>query len=152
VSAALAAQGLLSLAVLLGLGAVLGSYLAAVYTGRVRFLAPVARAFLRTIGAQGSPQDRLRYTRSLLLLVLLGILLLQGAPPLNPQGFDGVPLAVHTTVSSATSTNWLFFAGSVPSPGTLRTDAATLGVLLVGVSVLPALVLGPVAEALSRGA
>jgi K+-transporting ATPase ATPase A chain len=148
VSAAVAAQGLLYLAVLLGLGAVLGRYLAAVYTGRVRFLAPVERAFLRSIAADGSPQDWRRYARSLLLFslasaaVLFGILVLQGSLPLNPEGFDGVPfvLALHTTVSFVTSTNWQFYAGE-----STMSDLSQMAGLVVQNFAAPAVGLGVLA-------
>ena len=46
-------------------------------------------------------------------VLLYGILRLQGALPLNPQGFDGIPpyLAFNTAISFITNTNWQAYSG-----------------------------------------
>ncbi|MFY3758112.1 potassium-transporting ATPase subunit KdpA, partial [Escherichia coli] len=59
------------------------------------------------------------YALAILLFNLLGIILLmallmgQGALPLNPQGFPGMSwhLALNTAVSFVTNTNWQAYSG-----------------------------------------
>ncbi|MDA8208831.1 MAG: potassium-transporting ATPase subunit KdpA, partial [Actinomycetota bacterium] len=98
----------------------LGDYLAAVYGGRVRWLAPVERLALRALGVDPTAeQDWKTYAVSLLAFSLVAIFFtyaiqrLQGFLPLNPQHLPGVTpaLAFNTAVSFVTNTNWQNYAG-----------------------------------------
>ncbi len=98
----------------------LGSYMAAVFDGRVRWLAAVERPAYRVTGVDpGEEQTWQRYARSLVLFsaVALGlsyaIFRLQGVLPFNPQHLPAVSpaLAWNTAVSFVTNTNWQAYAG-----------------------------------------
>ncbi|MHB1612857.1 MAG: potassium-transporting ATPase subunit KdpA [Actinomycetes bacterium] len=98
----------------------LGSYLAAVYAGRVRWLAWFERPLYRLIGTDpDAEQTWTRYALSLLafsavsILVTYTLLRLQGHLPLNPQHLGAVSpaLAWNTAVSFVTNTNWQAYAG-----------------------------------------
>ncbi len=102
----------------------LGRFLAKVFNGERTFLSPILRPLERTLySAAGinpaQEQTWLAYTLSMLLFNGLGFLLLyalmrlQGALPLNPQGFPGVApdLAFNTAISFVTNTNWQAYAG-----------------------------------------
>ncbi|MEW6256570.1 MAG: potassium-transporting ATPase subunit KdpA [Pseudomonadota bacterium] len=111
-------QAALYAVVLLVLAVPLGLYMARVYGGEVRFLAPVERALLGAAGA-GANQTWVRYAASLLVFnaagfaLLFAILMFQNLLPLNPQGFDGLTwhLAFNTAVSFVTNTNWQSYGG-----------------------------------------
>lgn len=113
-------QFALYLAVLTAIALPLGAYMAAVFTDKVRFLAPVERALLGAAGA-GTVESQ-RWTGYALALLafngagfalLFTILMLQGYLPLNPQGFEGLaaPLAFNTAISFVTNTNWQAYGG-----------------------------------------
>jgi K+-transporting ATPase ATPase A chain len=98
----------------------LGSYMAAVFEGRVRWLSAVERPIYRVIGVrQDSEQTWKRYSASVIvfsgvaLLVTYGIFRLQGMLPFNPQHLPGVTpaLAWNTSVSFVTNTNWQAYSG-----------------------------------------
>ena len=98
----------------------LGSYMAAVFEGRVRWLAFAERPVYRVLGVDpGSGQSWQRYARSLIIFsgVALGvtyaIFRLQGSLPFNPQhlGAVGPALAWNTAVSFVTNTNWQAYSG-----------------------------------------
>ena len=98
----------------------LGSYMAAVFEGRVRWLSAVERPIYRVIGASpDSEQTWKRYSASLIvfsgaaLLVTYAIFRLQGVLPFNPQHLPGVTpaLAWNTAVSFVTNTNWQAYSG-----------------------------------------
>jgi potassium-transporting ATPase potassium-binding subunit len=83
-------------------------------------LKPVERLFYRLMHVDpGSEQDWKRYTLSLLLFSLVGLLFtyailrLQRLLPLNPQRLGPVNehLAFNTAVSFTTNTNWQFYGG-----------------------------------------
>src|SRR5947209_4621703 len=106
-------------AALLGATPVLGWWLAGVLKGEVpawlRWLKPVEQAVYRVGGVQADTEMTWRsYTAAVLAFNLLGgglilaLQLLQAHLPLNPQGFEAVPLgvAVNTAVSFLTNTNW----------------------------------------------
>lgn len=112
------------LLVLLLLARPLGSYMAAVFTGKQTFLDPVLdpveRLIYRTAGIDPRREMNWReYSAALIAFSLLGILLvyviqrLQGILPLNPGRFAGVErwLAFNTAVSFVTNTNWQAYAG-----------------------------------------
>ncbi len=83
-------------------------------------LSPLERFCYRSAGVDPAiEQDWRRYALSLLafngacLLLLVAILMLQGALPLNPQKVAGMdwPLALNTAVSFVTNTNWQAYSG-----------------------------------------
>ena len=94
-----------------------GDWLLALYA---RPSLPGERAFYRLLGIDPTvDQTWGAYAASLMVFNLLGIaflfavLKLQGALPLNPQGFGGVEtlLAFNTAVSFVTNTNWQNYGG-----------------------------------------
>jgi K+-transporting ATPase ATPase A chain len=113
----------------------LGSYMAAVFEGRVQFLAWIEAPIYRIL--QTSPQREQswkRYAESLVVFsatfLALGYLLLrvQGSLPLNPQHLGAVPpaLSFNTVVSFVTNTNWQNYAGE-----TTMSYFSQIGVLTV---------------------
>ena len=98
----------------------LGSYMAAVFEGRVHYLAWAERPFYRLLGTgPDHEQTWKRYAGSLVIFsaafVAVGYLLLriQGSLPLNPQhvGAVGPALSFNTIVSFMTNTNWQNYGG-----------------------------------------
>jgi potassium-transporting ATPase potassium-binding subunit len=98
----------------------LGSYMAAVFEGRVKWLGFVERPLYRVIGVDAeNEQSWQRYAGSLVvfsglaLLITYGIFRLQGSLPFNPQhlGAVGPALAWNTAVSFVTNTNWQAYSG-----------------------------------------
>ena len=152
------ANGLLQIALFLvllfALVKPLGSYMAYVYEGRARFLAPVERLFYRLMGVDpAAPMSWKTYAAAMLLFNLLGLLAVyalqraQALLPLNPQhlGAVGPELAWNTAVSFATNTNWQGYGGEV----TLSAFSQMLGLAVqnfvsaaTGMAVLIALMSG----------
>ncbi len=98
----------------------LGSYMAAVYEGRVSYLGWLERPIYRTLGVDpDAEQSWQRYGGALIvfsgvaILFTYAILRLQGSLPLNPQHFGAVTPALgwNTAVSFITNTNWQNYAG-----------------------------------------
>jgi K+-transporting ATPase ATPase A chain len=98
----------------------LGSYMAAVFTGRVRWLGFVERPIYRIIGVDpDAEQSWQRYSVSLVIFsaaalgLTYAIFRLQGHLPFNPQHLAGVTpaLAWNTSVSFVTNTNWQAYSG-----------------------------------------
>jgi potassium-transporting ATPase potassium-binding subunit len=98
----------------------LGSYMASVYEGRVRWLSFVERPIYRVCGVDpANEQSWQRYGVSLIIFsaVALGvtylIFRLQGMLPFNPQHLGAVSpaLAWNTSVSFVTNTNWQAYSG-----------------------------------------
>ncbi len=98
----------------------LGSYLAAVYERRVNFLGFLEQPIYRLVGVDPEvEQSWQRYAGSLIaysavaLLVVYGMLRLQGSLPFNPQhrGAVGPALSWNTAVSFLTNTNWQNYSG-----------------------------------------
>ena len=98
----------------------LGSYMAAVYEGRVRWLSAIERPIYRVCGVDPeNEQSWQRYATSLVIFsaVALGltylIFRLQGVLPFDPQHLPAVPpaLAWNTSVSFVTNTNWQAYSG-----------------------------------------
>jgi potassium-transporting ATPase potassium-binding subunit len=98
----------------------LGSYMASVFEGRVKWLTFVERPVYRAIGVDpDSEQTWQRYGISVIvfsafaLLITYGIFRLQGSLPFNPQHLDAVgpALAWNTAVSFVTNTNWQAYSG-----------------------------------------
>jgi K+-transporting ATPase ATPase A chain len=98
----------------------LGSYMAAVFDGRVHFLGWAERPVYRALGT-GPEQEQnwKRYAASMIIFsaIAMGITYLiiriQGSLPLNPQHFDAVgqALSFNTSASFLTNTNWQNYGG-----------------------------------------
>ncbi|MGA8049530.1 MAG: potassium-transporting ATPase subunit KdpA, partial [Burkholderiales bacterium] len=107
---------------LLALAQPLGAYMANVYEGRTRFLAPLENLVYRIAGVR--PDDDMhwmRYLWGVLWFNLLGfgavyaLQRLQGLLPLNPQKMAAVSpdSSFNTAVSFASNTNWQGYAGEL---------------------------------------
>jgi K+-transporting ATPase ATPase A chain len=132
----------------------LGSYIAAVYEGRVRWLSFVERPIYRACGVDpANEQSWQRYGVSVTafsavaLLLSYGIFRLQGHLPFNPQHLPGVSPALswNTSVSFVTNTNWQAYSGE-----TTMSYLSQMGALAVQ-NFLSAAVGMAVAVALIRG-
>jgi len=132
----------------------LGSYLEAVYAGRVHWLGFLERPIYRLAGVDpDADQSWRRYALSVIgfsaVAVLLSYLLLrtQGHLPLNPEHLGDVSpaLAWNTAVSFVTNTNWQNYSG-----GSTMTYFSQMAVLAVQNFVSPAVGLA-IAIALVRG-
>ena len=118
------AEIVLTIALTVAAGWPLGMFMARVWQGERTWLdpvlGPVERGLYAAFGiAPNRGQSWLGYAGAFLAFsavgfaVLYAILRLQGALPLNPQGFDGVSphLAFNTAVSFVTNTNWQSYGG-----------------------------------------
>ncbi len=113
----------------------LGSYMAAVFEGRVRYLAWAERPFYRLLRTSpDQEQTWQRYAGATVVFsaafLAVGYLLLriQGSLPLNPQHFGAVPsaLSFNTITSFMTNTNWQNYGGE-----TTMSYFSQIGVLTV---------------------
>ena len=114
----------------------LGSYMAAVFEGRVHYLAWAERPFYRLLGTSPENEQSLEALRRLARHLLgrrasaFGYLLLriQGSLPLNPQHLGAVTpaLSFNTAVSFLTNTNWQNYGGE-----TTMSYFSQIGVLTV---------------------
>ena len=132
----------------------LGSYMAGVFEGRVRYLQWAERPFYRLMGTSpDQEQTWKRYAGSLVVFSALflgfGYLLLriQGSLPLNPQHLGQVTpaLGLNTITSFVTNTNWQNYGGE-----TTMSYFSQIGVLTVQQFVSAAVGIA-VAIALVRG-
>ncbi len=98
----------------------LGSYMAAVFDGRVHFLEWAERPVYRLLGTSPErEQNWKRYAASMVIFsgVCVGvtylIIRIQGSLPLNPQhmGGAGPALSFNTAASFMTNTNWQNYGG-----------------------------------------
>ncbi|MGO8877275.1 MAG: potassium-transporting ATPase subunit KdpA [Acidimicrobiales bacterium] len=98
----------------------LGSYMEAVFDGRVHWLRFIERPTYRFLGVEeDSEQSWQRYATSLIIysgvavLIVYGFQRLQGHLPLNPQHLSGVTPALswNTAMSFVTNTNWQNYTG-----------------------------------------
>ena len=98
----------------------LGSYMAAVFDGRVHFLGFIERPTYRLLGTSPDhEQTWKRYAGSMIIFSAVTmvftyvILRIQGSLPLNPQHLGAVPpaLSANTAASFATNTNWQNYGG-----------------------------------------
>jgi len=107
-------------AVLLALAKPLGAYMANVYGGRVRFLAPLENLLYRISGVK--PDDDMDWKRYLWgvlwfnlfgFIAVYGLQRLQDLLPLNPQKMGAVSpdSSFNTAVSFASNTNWQGYGG-----------------------------------------
>ena len=148
---------LVVLVVVLGLAwRYLGSYMAAVFEGRVGFLGWLERPIYRLLGTGPEPereQTWKRYAVSLVAYstVALGlaylIMRIQGHLPLDPQHLGAVPpaLSFNTAVSFVTNTNWQNYGGETTMSYFSQIGALTLqqfASAAVGIAVAVALVRG----------
>jgi K+-transporting ATPase ATPase A chain len=108
------------LGVLLLLAKPLGAYMANVYEGRYRFLAPLENLVYRSAGVRAEEEmDWKRYLWGVLWFNLIGFAAvyalqrLQHLLPLNPQKFGAVSAdsSFNTAVSFITNTNWQGYGG-----------------------------------------
>ena len=115
----------------------LGSYMAAVFEGRVHFLRWAERPFYRLLGTGPEPEQEQTWKRYAGAAVIfsaafigVGYLLLriQGSLPLNPQHFGAVgsALSFNTATSFVTNTNWQNYGGE-----TAMSYFSQIGVLTV---------------------
>ncbi len=98
----------------------LGSYMAAVYEGRVAYLGWLERPVYRALGVDpDAEQTWQRYAGALVvfsgvaILVTYVLIRVQGSLPVNPQHLGAVPPALswNTAVSFVSNTNWQNYAG-----------------------------------------
>ena len=132
----------------------LGSYLEAVYSGRVRWLSGAERVAYRLLGVDPGREQRWReYAVSLVLfsgaslLFTYALLRLQGQLPLNPQHLRAASplLSWNTAVSFLTNTNWQNYAGETTMSYLSQMAALTVQQFTsaaVGMAVAIALVRG----------
>jgi len=132
----------------------LGSYMAAVFEGRVHFLGWAERPVYRALGT-GPEQEQnwKRYAASMVIFsaVAVGVtyllLRIQGSLPLNPQHFGAVPqaLSFNTASSFMTNTNWQNYGGETTMSYFSQIGALTLEQMLspvIGIAVAIAMVRG----------
>src|SRR5580658_814194 len=98
----------------------LGSYMAAVFDGRIHFLGFIERPAYRLLGTgPDHEQTWKRYAASMIIFSAVTgvftyvILRTQGSLPLNPQHLGAVPpaLSANTAASFGTNTNWQNYGG-----------------------------------------
>ena len=120
----------------------LGSYMAAVFDGRVHFLRFIERPIYRALGTDPShEQTWKRYATALIIFsgvsfaLTYALLRLQGSLPLNPQhmGAVGPALSFNTASSFLTNTNWQNYGGE-----TTMSYFSQMGALMVQQFVTPA--------------
>jgi K+-transporting ATPase ATPase A chain len=146
---------ILTLVIALGLAwRYLGSYMAAVFDGRVHFLGFIERPIYRMLGT--SPEQEQTWKRYAGALVVFSavsiaftyvILRIQGSLPMNPQhlGNVGSALSFNTASSFVTNTNWQNYGGE-----TTMSYFSQIGALTVQQFVSPAVGIA-VAIAMVRG-
>jgi K+-transporting ATPase ATPase A chain len=132
----------------------LGSYMAAVFEGRVHFLGWAERPVYRLLGTSPEKeQNWKRYAASMVIFsaVALGVTYLliriQGSLPLNPQHLGAVPqaLSFNTAASFMTNTNWQNYGGETTMSYFSQIGALTLEQMLspvIGIAVAIAMVRG----------
>jgi K+-transporting ATPase ATPase A chain len=132
----------------------LGSYMAAVFDGRVHYLEWAERPVYRLLGTgPDHEQTWKRYAGSMVIFsaVAMGItyliIRLQGSLPLNPQHLGAVPpaLSFNTAASFMTNTNWQNYGGEITMSYFSQIGALTLEQFLspvIGIAVAIAMVRG----------
>jgi potassium-transporting ATPase potassium-binding subunit len=146
---------ILTLVIALGLSwRYLGSYMAAVFDGRVHFLGWAERPVYRLLGT-GPEQEQTwkRYAGAMIVFSAISmgatylILRLQGSLPLNPQHMVAVKpaLAFNTAASFTTNTNWQNYGGETTMSYFSQIGALTFQQVVspaVGIAVAIAFVRG----------
>jgi len=135
---------LLALVVCMGLiWRYLGSYMAAVFDGRVHWLGFVERPIYRMLGTSPEQEQTWkRYASALVIFSLVAVLFtyvilrIQGSLPLNPQHFGAVgpALSFNTAASFLTNTNWQNYGGE-----TTMSYFSQIGALTVEQFISPAI-------------
>jgi K+-transporting ATPase ATPase A chain len=132
----------------------LGSYMAAVFEGRVHWFGWLERPIYRALGTSPEhEQSWKRYAGSLIvfsavsLLITYLIMRIQGSLPLNPQHLGAVAPALswNTAVSFITNTNWQNYAGETTMSYFTQMAALTVQQFVsaaVGIAVAISLVRG----------
>ncbi len=132
----------------------LGSYMAAVFEGRVHFLAWAERPVYRALGTSPEQeQNWKRYAASMVIFSAIAmavtylLIRIQGSLPLNPQHLGAVSpaLSFNTAASFMTNTNWQNYGGETTMSYFSQIGALTLEQLLspvIGIAVAIALVRG----------
>jgi len=132
----------------------LGSYMCAVYEGRVTYLGWLERPVYRVLGVDSeAEQTWQRYAGALVvfsgvaILFTYALIRLQGTLPLNPQHLGAVAPALswNTAVSFVTNTNWQNYAGESTMSYLSQMTALTVQQFVsasVGIAVAIALVRG----------
>jgi potassium-transporting ATPase potassium-binding subunit len=132
----------------------LGSYMAAVFEGRVHWLGFVERPIYRMLGTSPEQEQTWkRYAGSMVVFSFVSlvftyvIIRIQGSLPLNPQRFGAVgpALSFNTASSFVTNTNWQNYGGE-----TTMSYFSQIGALTVQQFVSPAVGIA-VAIAMVRG-
>ncbi len=132
----------------------LGSYMAAVFEGRVHWLAWIERPVYRMLGTSPEQEQTWkRYAAAMMIFTFVAlvftyvILRIQGSLPLNPQhlGAVGSALSFNTASSFVTNTNWQNYGGE-----TTMSYFSQIGALTVQQFVSPAVGIA-VAIAMVRG-
>jgi K+-transporting ATPase ATPase A chain len=146
---------ILTLVIALGIAwRYLGSYMAAVFDGRVHFLGWAERPVYWVLGTSPEQEQTWkRYAGSLVIFSAISIaftyiiIRIQGSLPLNPQHFGQVhpALSWNTATSFVTNTNWQNYGGE-----TTMSYFSQIGALTVQQFVSPAVGIA-VAIALVRG-
>jgi K+-transporting ATPase ATPase A chain len=120
----------------------LGSYMAAVFDGRVHFLGWAERPVYRLLGTDPEQEQTWkRYAGSVIIFSAVSIaftyviIRIQGSLPLNPQHLGAVPqaLSFNTASSFVTNTNWQNYGGE-----TTMSYFSQMGALTVQQFVTPA--------------
>ncbi len=134
---------LLALVVTLGLTwRYLGSYMAAVFDGRVHWLKFIERPIYRMLGTSPEQEQTWkRYAGAMIVFSAVSILFtyiilrIQGHLPLNPEHLGGVgsALSFNTSASFVTNTNWQNYGGE-----TTMSYFSQIGALSVQQFVTPA--------------
>src|SRR5271155_5236058 len=132
----------------------LGSYMAAVFDGRVHFLGWAERPVYRALGTgPDHEQTWKRYAGSMVIFSAVAmavtylIIRIQGSLPLNPQHLGAVPsaLSFNTAASFMTNTNWQNYGGETTMSYFSQIGALTFQQFLspaIGIAVAIALVRG----------
>src|SRR5271154_3243146 len=132
----------------------LGSYMAAVFDGRVHFRGWPERPVSRRLGTSPEKeQNWKRYAASMVIFsaVAMGatylLIRIQGSLPLNPQHLGAVPqaLSFNTASSFMTNTNWQNYGGETTMSYFSQIGALTLEQMLspvIGIAVAIAMVRG----------
>ncbi len=132
----------------------LGSYMAAVFEGRVHFLGWAERPVYRLLGT-GPEQEQnwKRYAGSMVIFSAVAMAVtyllvrIQGSLPLNPQHFGAVgqALSFNTAASFMTNTNWQNYGGETTMSYFSQIGALTFEQIIspvIGIAVAIAMVRG----------
>jgi K+-transporting ATPase ATPase A chain len=146
---------IVAMVVLLGIAwFTLGPYMAAVFEGRVTFVAWAERPIYRLLGTDPEQEQTWqRYAGALVVFSAVSILLtyviirVQGSLPLNPQHFGAVgnALSWNTATSFVTNTNWQNYSGEATMSYLSQMIALTVQQFVspaVGIAVAIAVVRG----------